>query len=768
MDDRGRVRWILTPGALGLCAWALGGVAGALQSPGQPTAKVETRIQASYSEEGRRLDGTVTQVWTNPTADSVPDLWFHLYWNAFSNNQSTLLQESKGKLRDHALESGSPGQSEWGWQRVTSVLVEGEERVGTLRFRQPNGGSPADRTVFSIELARPLAPGATVDVTIRWESQMPRLRRRTGYKDDFLMVAHWFPKLGVYEGGSGWNCHEFHEHTEFFGNFGTYDVELELPVRYEGHVFASGVSPSPPTRRGERVITRFQAPSAKERTRLDAAGRTPMVHDFAWTADPDVKARRDTFHFDEWRQRYPDEVARAQLALGPDRKLDLPEVEISVLMQPEREGLWRRHFEAASGALFFYGLWFGEYPFERLTLVDPPWGGGQAGGMEYPTLITCGASLFVAQAQQGLEGVTVHEAGHQFLYGVVANNEFEEAWLDEGINSWADAEVLIRSYGPRVETTAYSGLHYEGVTPFPVAGGSGFANLISGRALDLPWTDFRLRPLRSSGFVDFWRDMPFLTFVESAVDQRWADRIAYLRAPATDPLGVSWSYQSRETYRVGSYMKPAVALRSVPGVLGENGDERLLRGLRRYADAMRFRHARSADFEREFSAGADADLGWYFDDLFRGTGTIDWSIEVSEREFPQPMGFFQPESAAPFAHRAKTQADDVQQELEVLVRRAGELCLPVDVRWTFDDGSSETVRWTREEQQLSRWKRFKRVGAKKCVSAAIDPERAYYLDRNLSDNQWFLKKDVVAPWRWAERAFSRASQWLHFQGGLGG
>ncbi len=761
-----RARWTILSGVLcvftAICA----------QRAAAQTSPVATSIRASYQEEGRRLDGSVTQVWTNATADTVPDLWFHLYWNAFSNNQSTFLTESGGKLRTHSVKPGTAESSEWGWQRVTSVIVDGQELIGTLRYRQPDGGSSADKSVFSIELPRALAPGKSVEVRVQWESKLPRLRRRTGYKDDFLLVAHWFPKLGVYQAGRGWNCHEFHERSEFFGNWGTYDVELELPASYEGRVFATGIPLSPSERRGERVIARFQAPSAPERAQADAQGRTPLVHDFAWTADPDVKPRHKTFHFDEWRRRFPLEVARVQDALGKDRDISLSDVEVWLLMQPEHEHLWQRHFEATCTALFFYGLWFGEYPFERVTVVDPPWGGGQAGGMEYPTLFTAGSSLFVPEAAQSPEGVVVHECGHQFVYGVIANNEFEEAWLDEGFNSWADSEALLRRYGPRMQDTEYSGLRVAAVTPFPIGGGGVLGNLLAARELDIPFTRFKVQPLRNSGFVDYWRDQPSLAFVTSHADPRWSDRSGYLREPQGDPLGTSWSYKSSDTYRIGSYLKPAVVLRSLPAVLGEDGDARFLRGLRGYADALRFRHASTADFVREFNAGAGEDLTWYFDEMFEGTGTVDWKIEVSERRDSASMGFAQEKPGAEFERiepaDSGTEKPARENRLEVLVSRSGELCLPVDVRWSFDDGTSETVRWTREEQLKSRWIRYTRLSSKTCVRAAIDPDRGYYLDSNMRDNQWFKEQDGVAPWRWAERAFSRAAHWLHFQGGLGG
>lgn len=765
---------------MGMVGWASGialAFAVGLENPAQclpqgllgPQALVDTRIEAAYFDDTRRLDGTVTQVWTNPTSDTVHELWFHLYWNAFSNNRSTFLTESGGRLRSHVAVAGQVDDNEWGWQRVVSVIVDGEQRVATLRYRQPDGGSPDDRSVFSVDLAEPLAPGATVTAVVRWESRVPRARRRTGYKDDFLMVGHWFPKLGVYQAGRGWNCHEFHERSEFFGNWGTYDVELDLPVRYEGKVFATGVPLPPSERRGDRVITRFQAPSTRDRARVDSDGRAPLVHDFAWTADPDVKPRRATFHFDDWRTRYPEELERVQRALGPDRAVALSDVEVWVLMQPEREDLWRRHFEATCAALYFYGLWFGEYPFERVTVVDPPWGAPAVGGMEYPLLFTVGASLFTPESMLDFESTAVHEAGHQFLYGILANNEFEEAWLDEGLNSWADNEALSLRYGPRERFTDFSGVQVPGVGPFASPGGSVLGELLAARSLAIPWTGLSFRPQRASGLVDYWREFPPLTFVRSREDLRWVDRCIYLPEAERGPFVPSWRYPTADAYRIHSYYKPAVALRSLPAVLGEDGDLRLLRGLRRYADAARFRHATTDDFVREFSAGAGEDLGWYFRELFFGSGTVDWSIAVQQTPVAKPMGYVQSEPGANFEF-VEPSSDDAPpaQRLEITVSRAGELCLPVDVRWTFDDGTSETVRWTREEQQRSRWMRFTRIGPRRCVSAAIDPDRRYYLDADMSDNRWYARRDVVAPWRWTERAFSQAAQWLFFQGGLGG
>ena len=84
-------------------------------------------------------------------------------------------------------------------------------------------------------------------------------------------------------------------------------------------------------------------------------------------------------------------------------------------------------------------------------------------GMEYPTLFTAGTGLFTQPDEYRPESVTIHEAGHQFWYGLVGNNEFEAAWLDEGFNSYTDSEVLWRVYGPRRATTDYARVPVDGV-----------------------------------------------------------------------------------------------------------------------------------------------------------------------------------------------------------------------------------------------------------------------------------------------------------------
>ena len=177
---------------------------------------------------------------------------------------------------------------------------------------------------------------------------MPRTFARTGAIGNFFFIAQWFPKLGVLQDG-GWNCHQFHAGTEFFSDYGVYDVSLTVPAGWP--LGATGV----------------------QRERRDNADGTTThryyqedVHDFAWTTSPDYLERTARFE-------HP----------------TLPPVEMRLLLQPEHAGQAERHFDATRTTLKYYGEWFGAYPYGHITIVDPAYQSG-AGGMEYPTLFTAG------------------------------------------------------------------------------------------------------------------------------------------------------------------------------------------------------------------------------------------------------------------------------------------------------------------------------------------------------------------------------------------
>ena len=780
--------------------------------------RVDYDIRARLTGETKRLDASETIVWTNNTGVPTDELHFHLYLNAFSNNRTTFAVEGGARHRD----------GEWGWQQVTGLEVDGVDVFGSFEYVDADPPvtptfaegetylAEDDRSVFRVQLPAPVASGDTVTIELTWESQLPRVRRRTGYKGDFMLVAQWFPKLGVFEGERGWNCHQFHTNTEFYSDYGTYRVSLDLPEQYEGKVGGSGRLVSSTKLPDERVEVVFEAPGLDDRQLADAFGKLPVVHDFTWTADPDYIVDQYRFSFEEWSQHsqaHLDEYERMKAIVGPGERVELRDVDVTVLIHPERSDQSQRHYEATANALYFYGIWFGEYPYEHITVVDPIWGDNRAGGMEYPTLFTAGTALFTTPDMYRPESVTVHEAGHQFWYGLVGNNEFEAAWMDEGFNSFTDSEALVLAYGPRRSTTSYSRYPVDGVRPAALPDGGDLGAALNGRRYE--WSISQLRglpvigdlarqtvsPLRSSGPVDWWRDQPLLTLTRRWGDPRWSDRSGYLAAPDSDPIDrPAWTYVDRSSYRTNSYPRPAVALRSLAGVVGR---EDFYRAMRAYAEEWRYRHPYPDDFFETFSREAGQDLSWYWEDAFRSVKTIDWSVSVSQSRPGEPDGLFQGEDGV-FEELAEEEADETAEadgegesddaepedsdaeegdepedeageeeperpwRVEITLRRRGDLCLPLPWRVTYEDGSTEEFVWSREAQLEQPWWRYRAESSRKIRSVVLDPERAYYFDEDMSDNQWYDEGDEQAPLRWAERVLNQYGHLLHWYAGIGG
>ena len=307
---------------------------------------------------------------------------------------------------------GNGPDSEWDPKHFGSITVDKLEVEGAgdltskMEFIQPDDNNTEDRTVLQITLPKPIAPGASVEFHIAFHDVLPKVVERTGYAHDFDMVGQWFPKVGVWW-KNAWNCHQFHATTEFFADFGTFDVKITVP---QNEIVGAG---------GDLVSSANNSDGTKT-----LAYHSEDVHDFSWTASPSFTVVEDSWTGSQ----------------GP--------VKIHLLMSPGHMG--RRHSATLlpEKALCAFSIeWYGPYPYDRITMVDPPHGGTDAGGMEYPTLITLGTSVHMPQGVLAPEIVTEHEFGHQYWYGMVATNEFEEAWLDEGINSYTEVKVMDELYG---------------------------------------------------------------------------------------------------------------------------------------------------------------------------------------------------------------------------------------------------------------------------------------------------------------------------------
>lgn len=632
--------------------------------PRWPTEIVRYDIDARLDVERRQVLGRETITWRNTSTQAVPDLWFHLYQNAYKSPETTFLRG--------APEYVDELDGKWGWVEVSSLRVgsngdRGEDLAKALEFVRPDDGNENDFTVARVSLPSPVPPGGSVQIQVEFVTQLTPAIDRTGYHGSFYFVAQWFPKLGVFEDRGvrgraepGWNCHQYHASSEYYADFGTYDVRVSVP---KGYVFGStGV--------------------VREVTETDAGLMTfravqEHVHDFAWTADPAALALERDFL---WRDHVTDdELARAATVAGvATDEAALRDVKVRLLLRPEHGSQAERHFKAIFVSLEHYGLRYGAYPYEQLTVVDPSYGARAVGGMEYPTFLTAGTELLAPKDRHDPESVIVHEIGHQWWQGMVATNEFEESWLDEGINSYCEGSILAEAYGPNHR--------YERVLGVPV----------SGRALfGVALPSF---PFYGVGEVPIG---PLGRPLELA--QWMGARRSYLAAPEADPmLRPSWGYRDRQSYGINSYSKPEAMLTCLERYLGR---DRLTRALRAFQLRWRFRHPTTADFAATVSEIAGEDLDPFFEQLVHGSGVLDYAVGRVEGGDGKPV--------------------------RVVVERRGDVVVPVEVRVRFTDGSESTLAWDGRD----RWTELVLTGRGEVAGVDVDPRGVWAaLDADLLNN----------------------------------
>ncbi len=636
---------------------------------------VEYTIEANLDPKTKTIAGKERLVWRNPSGDSVGQLLFHTYLNAFKNNRSTFMRESGGQLRGD--EAGKK-PDEWGWIDVLSIrTAEGSDLRSAARFIQPDGNDAADETVLEVPLPSPVPPHGEITLEIAFRSKLPRVFARTGYVRDFHLVGQWFPKIGVYEPAGmrgrsegGWNCHAFHANSEFYADYGTYDVTFTVPSSYI--VGATGKKVSE-TRSGDRTSYRYVQDN---------------VHDFAWTADPRYLVHEFRF---EPRGDIPagwSALASRQLGLS-EAEIALKPVAVRLLLQPDHVAARDRYVRSAKEALSFYGLWFGAYPYETLTVVDPPDDGLGAGGMEYPTFITGICPRFLLrwpfEKVRFVEVVTIHEFGHQYWYGMVGSNEFEESWLDEGLNTDSEYRAMGMAYGPQ--------------DVFELPGGIGLDSY-------------------------------------SLAHEEYAD------LPNLDPIRrFAWGYASGNSYGVNSYPKVGLFLAQLRNDLGL---EMFTRAQRAYFQQWSFRHPSTSDFFNVFERVSGRDLSDYRRNLVEGTSRLDWSVvsarsrQVTEDEgvFDRPQGrvtFENGKQVRPEKKEEKKRPDTKKvYDSLILFGNLGEWPHKAQARLAFEDG---TV-LDRVLPAEARWVRLRVRYGSKLAWAAADPERKNTWEHNrLNDSK---------------------------------
>ncbi len=498
-------------------------------------------IDAVLDTDEKTVNAQMSSFWVNISGEKVTEVHLHMYMNAFRSDKTTFAREGRGS---HWKNSGADGAID-----IESCTdKKGTDLMPLMQYISPDDGNINDSTVLKIVLPEPVAPGDTVFLNIKFVTKLPSTIIRTGYSGDFFFVAQWFPKFGVYEPAGmryretgGWNCHQFHANSEFYSNHSVYDVKITLPGDYV--TGSCGL-----------LINETEAdPEGKTKT---ITYRAEDIVDFAWTAWPGYKVFTD-----QWNH-----------------------VTLTLLIPETRTGQVDRQFGAVKNALEFFTRNAGPFPWPHLTFVDPPLKGAGAAGMEYTTLFTSQSADRIPDWIHLPEMVTVHEFGHAYFMGILATNEFEEPWMDEGMNSFYEARIMD---------------HYWG---------------------------------ENSGYVNH----PNFKVSDKAVS-----RLTYVTADnrqvATNNQ-FSWDFPPG-AYGMMSYNKAATWLYTMMGIVGEETTNEIFR---EYYRRWAFKHPSARDFIdvvndvvlKTHGTKFGDNMNWFFDQTLYGTGICDYeAANIRNRKY---------------------------------------------------------------------------------------------------------------------------------------
>ena len=385
--------------------------------------KVDTYIDVELDDENHILRGFEKMVYHNNSPSDLNKIIIHLWPNAYKNSNTNL---AKQKYSDGSTLFKYADSIDLGYIDSLDFKVNGYKVEWEFLNEEID--------ISEIHLKKPLNPGDSIVITTPFRVKIPSGKfSRLGHIGQSYQITQWFAKPAVFD-KNGWHPMSYLDQGEFYSEFGNYDVSITIPKNYI--LMATGDLQNAEELDFLNKKAELTSQLIKE-NRLpvrDSFGRKDMsfpksstekktlrfvqknVHDFAWFTD----------------KRY--HVLKGELDLN-NRKITS-----WALFTNNEAKLWRRSIEYINDATRYFSKWVGEYPYNHVTAVDGTISAG--GGMEYPNITVIGRS----GNSKSLETVIVHEVGHNWYYGILGSNERDNAWMDEGLNTYIEIRYMEEKY----------------------------------------------------------------------------------------------------------------------------------------------------------------------------------------------------------------------------------------------------------------------------------------------------------------------------------
>ncbi|MEP7065631.1 MAG: M1 family metallopeptidase [Gemmatimonadota bacterium] len=506
--------------------------------------RADYRVTARLDEAAQVLHGGARLTYVNHSPDTLREMRVQQLLNAFRpGSRWSAADAREGRVRFQKLK-----EPNFGYERFTAPPVVNGERVTVSYPFAP------DSTIARFELPRALVPGDSAIVDFEWDARpSATVYRRQGRRGRHYDFSQWYPKVAVYDRG-GWEAQPFIPNGEMYGEFGTFDVTLDLAA--DQVVGATGV-PVAGDPGWEKAKTWGYVHLARDAygevdTSLPAvaSGRKAVrfhardVHHFGWSVDPDY--------------RYEGELYRGVIpihVLIPTT--DMPRLGHGVFVK------WNEH------ALEFLEKIYGPYGYPQLTGLIRL----DQGATEFPMMAMYGSSTS--------EGTVSHEVGHIYSYGMLANNEWREGWLDEGLTSY-QSEWRIRQ------------------TPQDFAEGA---------------------PRREAPPAKGYRSRAHVMSSFDAGRMQLYDVDLMGRAEAPEPA--SHAYNEFNLYQMAVYSRPDLMYGSLRDMLGDSVFTAFLHD---YYARWRFKHVDELAMRASAERISGRDLGGFFEQWVHRTGLVDYAL----------------------------------------------------------------------------------------------------------------------------------------------
>ena len=576
-----------------------------LAQPDRWQQKVKYTMNIDMNVETSQYTGKQKLEYWNNSPDTLKRVFFHLYWNAFQPNsmmdqrsrrQGTIVlrkdrndndvQDWDPRVQDR-IQNLSP--EEIGYEKVSSIKMNGREQKTKLH-----------ETILEVDLDKPILPKSKVIFDMEWTAQVPVQIRRSGRDNPATLVRYtmtqWYPKMAEYD-YEGWHPAPY-VGREFYGVWGDYDVSISIDKKYM--LGGSGFITNP-NEVGfgyeDKKTSVKKLPGSKITWHFSA----PNVHDFAWAADPDYK------HIVRQIPNGPiiNVIYNAQASqlvfenMSPQQRAaynnDFNQY------QQSWDAQWQTVADAAVTVFPYIKSHYGDYPYKQYSFIQ-----GGDGGMEYPNCtMVFGPGL----------GTAFHEWMHTWYQMLLATNELEYPWMDEGFTEWASENV---------------GEYYRE---------QGRKNLDAAT----------LRRSDSIANVLPKHHQPI-----------YNGYLALVRSGKEEPMSTHADhYNTNFAYSQAAYSKGGVFLEQLGYIVGANVRDKILL---EYYRLWHGKHPNAQDFINVSEKISGMKLDWYKEDWIYTTKTIDYGIDSL------------------WENNGIT---------NVRLRNLGLMPMPVDVKITFKDGSSE-------------------------------------------------------------------------------